>query len=272
MRTIAIPLGLLLLVLPSVSALAQDPGDLYKQAEELNRQDRPAAAEAIFRKVVDGADPFFRRQAYERLLSIYVKSSRLDKAVQLANEYHDWLSKVGDQTAANELEVAKAECFFGLGYTDKAEALFQEALTAKPVISVEKRLQALHGLALLADDRRNAPLAKTRWEMVEASARDAADIRTKKVEFVLRTKATRLQAEALHVLGRDLEATEVLRPLLAQLTKSTDLLARRDTLRQQANLLAFAGKFTEAEPVFTEALKVHREYRVKKRLPAGDIL
>ncbi|OWK39972.1 CHAT domain-containing protein [Fimbriiglobus ruber] len=248
------------------------PGDALQRADALADAEKPGEAEPFYLAATRSDDPFTRRQAFVRLMGVYVKSGRQDRAVKLAETYRVWLRKVRDASGEAELDVVVGDCYLGLGHHDEADRRYAAALAVGYDISTAGRLAALRGRAEVADQKKNAPAAKQRWVELEATARTAEETATRALDTTFRVRAARYLAEALHHRGETTAALGVLAPLPALHDRLGDPLGRRDTQRQRANLLAANGHYPEAAPLFEEALALHRKHAKERRMTAGDVL
>eukprot|EP01137_Pigoraptor_chileana_P036902 Opistho-2@33220 len=113
-----LPLAVVLLT----AAAPETPAEVFRRAEAAHAADRFGEAEPLFLSLTRGGDRYYKRQSYERLLGLYVRSGRQDRAVALAGPYRVWLGEVGDREALPELDLLLGECHFGLGYPDRADA------------------------------------------------------------------------------------------------------------------------------------------------------
>lgn len=248
-----------------------DPADVLRKAEALYAADRFGEAEPLLLDTIRTGEAFVKRRAYERLMALYVRSGRQDKAIALAGQFREWLTKVGDTTSSGELDLTLGECYFGLGYLEKADKHLAAALATGIALADERRLQALRCRAEIAAVRKDGHAAKM-WTELEIAARDIARIAENTADTALRVSSFRYLAEALHRKGETDAALAVLAPVPELLDRLEDPLGRRDVQRQRANLLATRGKFDEAQPLFREALEIHRKERPGRRMFTGDVL
>src|SRR5262245_42018023 len=125
---------------PSAPA-AQTPAEAYQEAEKLFAKDRFGEAEPLFRAALNTDDRFLKRQAYNRLLHLYLRSGRPDKGVRLADSFRAWLKDVGDTDLAM-LELLAGQCRLELGYAELADKHLAAAIDAK-TLPPESQLEAL---------------------------------------------------------------------------------------------------------------------------------
>src|SRR3954454_20051658 len=99
------PAAVVLVALAAPSAPVEPtPAEAFQQAEKLFAADRFGEAEPLFQAALRTDDRFLKRQTYNRLMGLYVRSGRPDKAVQLSESFRAWLKDVGDpDTATLEL-------------------------------------------------------------------------------------------------------------------------------------------------------------------------
>ncbi|MBN9519092.1 CHAT domain-containing protein [bacterium] len=260
-----LPVAVLLLT----AAAPESPAEVFRRAEAAHAADRFGDAEPLFLSLTRGDDPYFKRQSYERLLNLYVRSGRQDRAVKLAEPFRAWLTAVGDRAAFAELDLLLGECHLGLGYPDRADAHLSAALGA--ALSPERRLEALRLRGEVSAYRKRGDEAE-RW----AALRDAAAALAARVEQLsdpaLRVAATRYRAEGL-VRGGDAGGALAALALLPDLhDRLRDPVGRRDTQRQRAKLLADRGRYADAAPLFAEALELQQKHQPGRRVATGDIL
>src|SRR5262245_7351014 len=132
------------IVLFALAAPAEPtPAESFQKAETLYAADRFGEAEPLYLAAVKSDDNFVRRQAYNRLMNLYVRSGRTDKAVRLAAPYRAWLKEVSDTEGLAALDLLAARCLIELGHTEDAEKRVSAALEAKPPLHTDRRLEAL---------------------------------------------------------------------------------------------------------------------------------
>lgn len=264
-------------LLPLVVALwlpaqpAEDPLAAFKRAEEFFVADRPAQAEPLYQTALKSKDAFTVRRSYERLMALYIKSARADKAVRIAGPFRDWLNKVGDAATTRQLEVVCGECYVELALYDAAEAAFAAALEGKGTLIGDFALRAHRGRVEVGRWRRTDDLTQ-RWKELEDSAVAIRKVADRENDVSLLIAADRARAEAVNARGGTAEALDLLAKLPDLHDKLGDPLGRRDTQWLRANLQAAAGRYGEAVPFFREAIELHKRNRPKKRMVVGDVL
>ncbi len=247
-----------------------DPVAAFRQAEVHFADDRPGLAEPLYRTALTAADNYTVRRSYERLMALYIKSARADKAISLADPFREWLTKVGDVGTAAQLDVVCGECYVELALYDRAETAYAAALDAKQPLPADYVLRAYRGRAEVAAWRK-LPTLPQRWRDLEENAVAVRKVADASNERGLRIVADRARAEALNFRGEATTALEVLAALPALHDQLGDPLGRRDTQTLRAKILAGAGRYAEAEPLFREAIEIHRRAQPKKHTIPGDI-
>ena len=263
------PTAVVLLALAAPAA--PTPAEAFQRAERLYAADRFGEAEPLYQVALTSADPFLKRETYNRLMNLYVRSGRPDKALQLGTSFRDWLKRAGDPDGFANLDLLTARCHLDLGYTDAAEKYLTAALEAKPGLAPDRRLEALRLRAEVAIQTKDAN-EKQRWAELEKAAANAIKAAETANDGWARVTASRYLAEAQFRRGDTDGSLATLAPLPALHDKLEDPLGRRDTQRQRAKLLAANGKYADADVLFKESLDLHRDKQPKHRLVAGDIL
>ena len=155
---------------PAVEAL--------QRAEELYRTGDLLEAEPLYQAATRAGRGQLRRQAYDRLLTLYARMGRPDRAVQTALAYQPLLAEQGDRARLQQLGLELGRDYLALGHYAEAEAAIQGALADRRAASAlprMRRLSAWADLARIAGHRRDRPLAAERWAAVERLARAALD-------------------------------------------------------------------------------------------------
>ncbi len=262
------PAAVLLIVLAAPPA--SEPADAFRRAERLYAAERFGEAEPLYQAALATEDRFLKRDAYNRLIGVYTRSGRPDKALNLVAAFQAWLKKIGETNGFAALDLLAAQCRLELGYPDAAEKLLAGALAAKPPLTPDRRLEALRLCAEVAVQRKDA--GEKQWAELETAAAKVLKDDTRTSDGALRVTAARYLAEALYRRGDAQGALAALAPFPEHHTKFKEWTALRDVQRQRAKLTAATGKFPEAEALFREALALHQKHQPKRRLLAGDIL
>ncbi|MBN9122391.1 MAG: CHAT domain-containing protein [Planctomycetes bacterium] len=258
------------LVLVALAAPPATPAESFRRAEELYAVDRFGEAEPLYKAALESEEPFLRRRVYTRLMNLYARSGRPDKAIKLAEPYRAWLKSVNDPDALAALDLLTGECLHELGYSADADKHLVAALDSK-LLPAGGKLEALRLRAEVAARRRDAA-ENERWADLEKEAAEASKRAVRVSDAAARVVAGRYLAEALFRRGDTDGALAALAEFPDLHDKLEDPLGRRDTQRQRAKLLAAKGNYADAAPLFKEALELHRKHQPRRRLVAGDIL
>lgn len=261
----------LALVLVALAAPPTTPAEALRKAEELYAVDKFGEAEPLFKAALASDQAFERRRAYTRLIDLYLRSGRSDKAVKISREYRAWLKEANDAEGLAALDLLSAEFLFALGYSAEADKYLVTALESKKLLPLDRQLEAYRLRAAVAGQRREAS-EKDRWAELEAAAADASKSAVLIGDLARRVTAGRYLAEARLRRGDIDGGLAALDDFFALQDKLEDPLGRRDTLRLRATLLTAKDKYKDAVPAFKEALDLHRKHQPNRRLIAGDIL
>jgi len=261
---------LLLATAAPPAAPPETPAEAFRRGERFYVADRFGEAEPLFQAALDAADPFLKRKAYNRLMDLYVRSGRPDKAIRLATPYRAWLKEIGDADGIAALDALAGQCQFELGYVDTADKLLVSAITTK-LLTPERRLEALRLRAEVAIQQKKAT-EKDRWLELENAAKELSEQALRTGDSAARVTAGRYLVEAVFRRGDVAGALAILERFPALHDQLNDPLGLRDTQRQRARLLALNGKYADAAALFKEALELHRKHQPTRRLVAGDIL
>src|SRR5262249_12683981 len=143
-----------------------------QKAEELYSADKFGDAEPLFQAALRAEDRFIKRQAFNRLMNLYVRSGRPDKAIKLSTPYRDWLKEVDDRAGLAALDLLTGECLLERGSADKADKHPVAALAASS-LPPERKLETLRLRAEVALQRKDTA-EKDRWAELEKTAADLA--------------------------------------------------------------------------------------------------
>src|SRR5262249_3140770 len=99
-----------------------------ERAEQLYQRSDLGKAEPIFLNVLRGAEGADRQQCYERLLAIYYRVGRQDRAIAIGQDYRKWLEKSGDEARAREVLHQLGTCHLALGHYGLAREQFLDVL------------------------------------------------------------------------------------------------------------------------------------------------
>ncbi len=261
------PTAVLLLV--AAPPVATSPAGAFRQAERLYATERFGEAEPLYRAALETDDRFLKRETYNRLMNLYVRTGRPDKGLATGTAFRAWLQQVGDTSEAVTIALLTAQFQLELGYVDAAE----KGLAAVPLgkLTPERRLDALRLRSEIAIQKKDNS-EKSRWGELEKAAASTLTEAENTNDTALRVVARRAMAEARFRLGDTDGALSALAPVPELNDKLEDPFGRRDTQRQRAKLLAAKGQFADAAKLFQEALDLHRKNQPKRRLLAGDVL
>lgn len=250
---------------------APAPLEAFKRAEVHYHADRPASAEPLYQIALQSNDAFLVRQSYSRLVDLYIKSARPDRAIQIAKPFREWLARVDDRAAIVQLDLECAECYIALALYDRAEAALAGVQAAKQPLAKRDRMRVQRGLAEIARWLR-LPSEKERWQQLETTAVSVRDEADRVKDLRLRILADSFQAEARSFRGDAAGAIKLLEELPPLHNQLGDPLGRRNTQRMRAKILGENGRYAEAAPLFSEAIELHKKVRPALRLPVGDLL
>jgi CHAT domain-containing protein len=291
-----LPALLLLLALPSAKSApplaeaAKGPeGDLYQRAEKLCAANRLAEAEVLYRKGLAG-EPSLRLACLNRLLPLYARLGRCDRAVQTALASRPWLRDAGELKRLRLLSLQLGDYYLQLGHAHSAERHLHEALDRGPypltayqqVIGWSLRARAATRLENRASATRfwaevdqggralleNPAVSLTARERIECLRSVVASYRQRGADDRALVELRTLYQVCLHAQSSPGEAAHaVLRTAAKQ---SDERLPVCETLRELAGLYAERGDFASAYRCLLGALDRHQEAR-GDRLTAGDL-
>src|SRR5207248_9666385 len=148
--------------------------EILKQAEDLFAKDDLPKAEKLYLDVLASSEARdHRRVCYDRLLAIYLRGGRFDRAIQHGKEFLAWLKESDDAPRLRLLNLAIGWSYVQLGHHDDAEKPLREAL--KPLegfapIPTKYRLTALTLLARGEEKRERPKDAAKLWQEAEELA------------------------------------------------------------------------------------------------------
>jgi CHAT domain-containing protein/tetratricopeptide (TPR) repeat protein len=237
---------------------AAPPGvEALQRAEELYRAGDLLEAEPLYRAAARSAPGELRRQAYDRLLTLYARLGRPDRVVQTGLDYQPLLARQGDRARLQGLALELGQSYLALGHFAEAEAALQEALgdrRAGTSLPVAQQFAAWADLARIAGHRRDRARADERWAEVERLARAALNDPRQALAPAEHSQCVRHLADAYHARGRPREAVAALRPLLARYEAARDRAGMREVLRRRATHHAAADDLEAAEADLRRAL------------------
>jgi CHAT domain-containing protein len=216
-------------------------------------------AEPLYQALARSVRPELRRQASDRLLTLYARLGRADRAVQTGLIYQTWLTQLGDRCRLQSLSLELGQNYLTLGHYAEAEAALKQSLSDSQVacsLSLFQQLSARVDLARIAENRHDLADADARWRMVERLARGALTDPRLPFAPIERDYCVRQLADAYRALGRFDQAAATLRPLRERLEVARDVAGLREVLRRQASIASAAGNHTAAEADLRRALKL----------------
>jgi tetratricopeptide (TPR) repeat protein len=238
---------------------AAPPADTLMRAEEYYRAGDLLEAAPLYQSVARSGQEESRRQAYDRLLTLYARLGRFDLAVQTGLAYQDWLVQLGDRARLQQLGLELGQNYLALGHYPEAEAALKQALGGRQgasSLTLVQQMAAWADLARIAERRRDRrEEAGRRWGEVERQARAALNDPRRTLSAADEAGCTRLLADALRARGRPDQAIAVLRPLLARYEAAHDPAGLREVLRRLAALHGAAGDHAAAEADLRRALE-----------------
>src|SRR5262245_8016702 len=132
----------LAVLLASGAPLLAQGADPFQRGEELYKNDRLLDAEKQFRLALETGPQADRPRCYDRLLAIYIRPGRLDRAITVGGRYEEWLRDRQPGARLRALYYELGWCYHTLGHHAAAESLLRKALEAPtlPPLPPEKRL------------------------------------------------------------------------------------------------------------------------------------
>jgi CHAT domain-containing protein/tetratricopeptide (TPR) repeat protein len=244
----------------SVSSQAAPPAvDALDRAEKLYRAGDLLEAEPLYQAVAGSGQEELCRQAYDRLLSLYARLGRSDRAVQTGLTYQVWLEERGDRSRLQQLGLELGQNYLALGHYPEAEAALQQALGDQRAASSLPPLWQLAtwaDLARVAERRRDRSEAARRWSEVERRARAALNDPNLMLSPAEKAGCVRQQADAYRALDRPNQAIAGLQPLQAHYETVHDRAGLREVLRRLATLHGAVDDHAAAEADLRRALSL----------------
>jgi CHAT domain-containing protein/tetratricopeptide (TPR) repeat protein len=267
----------LLIVLGSWGGLCgqtQPEAQDLARAERLYERSELAAAEPLYLAALPQARGTERRLCFDRLLSIYYRLGRHDRAIRLGDEYRAWLATAGDEPRRREVLHQVGVCYLALGHFGEAGGRFREVLEDRPGLpapSPRVRVEALAYLAQIAEkfDRRDE--ARKRWLEVEAYARKVLDDPPEPLAWEDRTACTAKLSDGYRFLKRPAEAIDRLKPLLDDNERRKDVAGQCEALRMLAGHRAADNDLAGAERDLRRALALAATLDRPDRVRLGDL-
>jgi CHAT domain-containing protein/tetratricopeptide (TPR) repeat protein len=255
------------------AANAQTPlaePDAAVRAEKLYLAGKLVDAEKLYLAALRGPVRVDVRLCYERLLGIYGKLGREDRAVQIGLEYKRWLDAVPDPARVRTLKGDLGLWYFALGHHATSAALLREAL-ADPTagaFDAPTRLALSFALARVVS-RQNSAERMAAWHDVERAAQVV--LATPQLPVKDTIQPTWVFAESLRQQKKYDAAIEALRRLLPLLEDPPAPLSKRDTIRRIAQVQLADNRFAAAKETLDRALLLHKESDADNHLLGGDL-
>ncbi len=255
------------------SALGAEP-DLA-QAQQYYQRAELLKAEPLFLAALPNARGTERpRNHYDRLLSIYYRLSRHDRAVQIGQEYRKWLVEGKDEVRAREVQHQIGTCYLVLGHYGKAREQFREVLRERPDLAPPPppvRLEALAYLAQIAEklkqnDGDPQAVPPGRGVRSDVLAKPPASLTW--LESV--TCVWKL-SDCYRILKKPAAAVARLEPLLAGHDAHDDVAGKCETLRMLAGHRTALGGRRAAEKDLRQALDLYAKLDQADRVRLGDL-
>jgi CHAT domain-containing protein/tetratricopeptide (TPR) repeat protein len=244
--------------LAPAAARAQD--DAFSRAEREYTAGRWAAAEPLYRLAARSGSDARRATCQVRLLHIYTRLGRLDRAVQSGLRARELLLHGDDRRMLREVELRVGECYQVLGHYTTGERHLERALDPKAPgepMSPVAELEAMRLLARGAERRGDTDAARRWWARVERTAVHELDDPDRTLPE--RVRLAWSLADSYRFQKRPGPAVERLLPLLAVHDRLGDRPGKRDTLRRLAGHYALQGETRRAEECLRRALDLHED-------------
>jgi tetratricopeptide (TPR) repeat protein len=233
--------------------------ETLERAEKLYRAGDLLEAEPLYQEIARSNQEGLRRQAYDRLLTLYARLGRPDRAVQTGLAYQAWLVQLGDHARLQQLALALGQNYLALGHDPQAEAALKQALSdlqESSALTPLEQFAAWADLARIAERRRDHAAEGRSWGEVERRVRAALHDPNLTLSRAERTGCARFLADAYRAQGRPKQAIAVLQLLQAEYRAVHDSAGLREVMRRLAALHADAGDLAAAEAELRRALEL----------------
>jgi CHAT domain-containing protein len=264
-------------------------GDLYQRAEELQAAHRLTEAEALYRKGLAG-EPALRLACLNRLLPLYARLGRCDRAIQTGLAAQPWLREAGELKRLRLLSLQIGDYHLQLGHARLAERYLREALERGPFPLTPYQQVIAWGLRARAAGRLDDQPSATRfWADVEQRGGELLEGPAGAMTARERIECLRSVVAAYRQRGAHDRALTELRALYQVCLRAqappgdADLAVLRtaakrrievlpvcETLQELAGLHADRGEQASAYRCLLGALDRHQQAR-GDRLTAGDL-
>jgi tetratricopeptide (TPR) repeat protein len=218
-------------------AQAQPEREDLSRAEQFYERSELAAAEPLYLAALPQARGAERRLCFDRLLSIYYRLGRHDRAIRLGDEYRAWLAQTGDEARRREVLHQLGVCYLALGHFREAGGRFRDVLEERPGLpppSPRVSVEALAYLAQIAERFDRADEARKRWLEVESYARKVLDDPPEPLAWEDRVTCAAKLSDCYRFLKKPAEAIARLKPLLDDNERRKDVAGQCETLRMLA--------------------------------------
>ncbi len=268
--------------LPPVEALRKAEalyaaGDLL-EAEPLYKQlaaSRPGAKAPAHRALY--------RKANERLLALYVRLGRDDRAVQVGLPYLGWLLDLDDRPASQRVALRLGESYLALGHCARASSWLNEALgkgatkgRGRPAreteLTISEQLRAWGHLARIGERTRAPARAEACWLQVERLARRALGDRARPLPPTEKALCLRQLADSYRARKEPVRAIAELEALLPLQNSAEDLEGKCETHRALAACHGERKDHARAEAALREALPLATRIAKAHPLRRADVL
>lgn len=262
--------GLFLLAASAVSGQQQqsEGAKLAQRGEELYGQDRLLEAETKFRAALEGVSDDDKAPCYDRLLTIYTRLERYDRAVSIGSRYEQWLATHPHEDRERLLYYELGWCYYSLGHAARAEPYLKKALAEGnlPPLPAAKQMAAVFYLAKSAERVGDAKKANGYWTSLEEKAKQGRA--QPGISPQLRAEAVWHLAESYRGQKNVQLAVQRLRELLDTALEAP---ARRKTLELLARDYVRLEEWPAAEQALREAIQVHQTIGVTDRITFGEL-
>ncbi len=302
--------GLLVLVLTVAGARAADDLDAFRRAEHAFESGKWKEAEPLYRRLAQDANDDRAATCYERLMHIYARVGRLDRAIKNGLRCRELLVRTGASNRLPYIDVRLGEFYCAFRHYREADRHLSRVLQADPsgvALPPLVRLTALQYLARSAEGRGMGDRAAHFWARVEAEALrqlgpHSAGVLTQPERIAItwtltdcyrsqkgphpadvlaaalaghtlpqRIAAACVLADSYRFQKQSNQAIALLTSLLPVHTRLGDRAGRRDTLRRLAAHHLRAGHNARAEDCLKDALRLHDQVAPQDLVLRGDL-
>jgi CHAT domain-containing protein/tetratricopeptide (TPR) repeat protein len=237
----------------------------YRQSDLLN-------AERFFLEAMPYTKGNDLRLCYDRLLLIYGRMARYDRAIRLGHRYEEWLGKVGDDHRRRSVWHQIGTGYFILGHYREAREYLEKALLDRPRLPELPplvRIEAMSSLAQIAEKSGQHGEAETLWKKMETHTRQVLTAPPIPLSWEEQVSCHWKLSECYRFLNRPKEAIARLSTLLAEQGKRHDVAGQCETLRLIAGHKVMAKDLMERDLKGAEA-DLRRALGLAKTIAAPD--